>query len=216
MGYRAVIFDLDGVLVFTDRFHYEAWKAIADKLSIPFNEEDNNRLRGVSRRESLELLLAKGGDTKNDTFFSEEEKQEMMEEKNEIYRRLLDTMTKEDVSEEVRNTLQSLREKGLHLAVGSSSKNTPFILEKTALDGVFDQVADGNCITRSKPDPEVFLKAAELLGEKPQDCLVVEDAEAGIIAATAAGMDSAAIGDAATCGRSTYILEHFSDLLQYA
>ena len=209
MDSSAVIFDLDGVIVFTDKFHYQAWKKMADQMGIYFDETINNRLRGVSRMESLEIILERyEGEP-----LSEEKKQELTAEKNETYRELLATMTPDDVSNEVRETLSELRKRGKKLALGSSSKNAKFILERVGLTDAFDAISDGTNITRSKPDPEVFLKAAEFLGENPEDCLVVEDADAGIEAGTAAGMKTAAIGDAAKSGRSTYILQTFSDLL---
>ena len=209
MDIKAVIFDLDGVLVFTDIFHYEAWKKIAEELSIPFSKEDNDRLRGVSRAESLEIILEKyTGEP-----LSKEYKKELLEKKNDIYRSFLDTMTEADVTDEVRETLKELRDRGLRLAVGSSSKNTDFILKKVGLLDAFDAVADDTHITRSKPDPEVFLKAAEFLGEEPKYCLVVEDADAGIEAAVRAGMHTAGIGDGLTPGISENHLLSFSDIL---
>ncbi len=209
MHYKAVIFDLDGVLVFTDKYHYRAWKKLAEKLSIEFTEKDNDRLRGVSRAESLEIILEKY----NGKPISEDKKREYLEEKNDTYRQFLGDMNRDDVAEEVRDTLMRLRKDGYRLAIGSSSKNTAYILERTELTDAFDAVADGTMITRSKPDPEVFLKAAELLSEKPSDCLVVEDADAGVTAAHAAGMDVAAIGSATKSQRADYNLEVITDLL---
>ena len=209
MHYKAVIFDLDGVLVFTDKYHYRAWKKLAEKLSIEFTEKDNDRLRGVSRAESLEIILEKY----HGKPISEDLKREYLEEKNDTYRQFLGDMNRDDVAEDVRNTLSRLRKDGYRLAIGSSSKNTAYILERTELTDAFDAVADGTMITRSKPDPEVFFKAAELLSEKPSDCLVVEDADAGVTAAHAAGMDVAAIGAATKSQRADYSLEVFSDLL---
>ena len=176
----AVIFDLDGVICSTDRYHYLAWKALADRLDIPFDEQVNRRLRGVSRRESLEIVL---GERRTD--YSEEEKQALAEEKNEIYRAYLSTMTPGDLSKEVRMTLHTLRQRGYLLAIGSSSKNARQILRQLGLENFFDAVADGTQITRSKPDPEVFLLAASLLGVPPERAVVVEDAESGVRAATA-------------------------------
>ena len=204
---KAYIFDLDGVLVFTDQFHYLAWKKIADRLGIPFDEQANNSLRGVSRRESLELILENSARS-----FTEEEKEALMEEKNNDYRALLSGMSPADVSDEVRNTLKELKEAGYRLAIGSSSKNTKFILEKVQLLSVFDAISDGTNITKSKPDPEVFLKAAQFLGEKPENCIVVEDAYAGIDAAKAAGMTAVGIGDAAGYAKTDYCITHFSEL----
>ena len=209
MKYQAVIFDLDGVICSTDTYHYQAWKAIADELKIPFNETINHRLRGVSRMESFEIILEK-----YDKEMSREEKVSWTEKKNEIYKELLKNMSPADLSEEVKSTLDALREKGLLLAIGSSSKNTKFILGQLGLGDFFDAIADGTDSTHSKPDPEVFLKAAEKLGMKPEDCAVVEDAKAGIEAAKAANMTALALdGDARDCGMQDYNLEGFFDLL---
>lgn len=210
MSLKAVIFDLDGVIVFTDKFHYQAWKQIADSMGIYFDENINNRLRGVSRMDSLEIILEgyKGEP------LSQEQKEELADKKNKLYRNFLKTMTYKDVTSEVRNTLSELRRRGYKLAVGSSSKNARFILESVGLTDAFDAISDGNNITKSKPDPEVFLKAAEFLGQRPEDCLVVEDAEAGIEAGAAGGMKTAAIGDAVRCGKADYELRTFSDILE--
>ena len=209
MKQKAVIFDLDGVLCTTDHYHYLAWKALADRLGIPFNETDNNRLRGVSRMASLDIILEK-----SDRAYTLEEKEAMAAEKNDAYRRLLHQITRADLSREVQSTLDRLRAQGCKLAVGSASKNTPFILERLGLGDFFDAVADGNCVTRSKPDPEVFLKAAEMLGLSPAVCLVVEDAHAGVEAAVAGGFACAAMGDAKDDPRAAYHLNAFGELLQ--
>lgn len=207
----AFIFDLDGVIVFTDQFHYQAWKKMADRMGIHFDEAINNRLRGVSRMESLEIILENYNGV-----LSLEEKNALAEEKNTSYRELLHTMTPGDVSQEVRRTLEELRGRGYKLAIGSSSKNARFILEKVGLLDFFDAISDGTNITNSKPDPEVFVKAAEYLGESPQSCIVVEDAYAGVDAAKAGGMAAAAMGDAASYEKADYVLQSFSDLLKIA
>ena len=209
MKYKAVIFDLDGVICHTDMYHYQAWKQIADELGIYFDEEINNRLRGVSRMESFEIILERYDGT-----MSLEDKVVYTTRKNEAYKELLKNMSPADLSPEVKETLDGLRAKGLKLAIGSSSKNAGFILERLELDGYFDAVSDGNNITRSKPDPEVFVKAAQLVGEASGDCLVVEDAKAGLEAAIGGGMDCAAMGDAVASGLATYDLVEFSDLLK--
>lgn len=175
---RAIIFDLDGVICSTDRYHYLAWKALADRLGIPFDEQKNKLLRGVSRMESLEIIL---GD--RSSHFSEQEKWELAEEKNRIYREYLQTMRPSDLSEDTRYALQTLRKRGYLLAIGSSSKNTRQILAQLGLEHFFDAVADGTQITRSKPDPEVFLLAASLLDISPEQAIVIEDAESGVQAA---------------------------------
>lgn len=204
---KAVIFDLDGVLVSTDELHYLGWKALAEREGIYFDREINNRLRGVSRMESLDIILERAGHT-----YSAEEKQEMAAYKNDIYAASLDTLTPADRLEGVSECLTALHGMGLKLAVGSSSKNTPKILLRTGLAPEFDAVADGNDISRSKPDPEVFLKAAEKLGMAPGDCAVVEDAEAGIQAAKAAGMTAFAVGDAKKSPLADFCLDKLSRL----
>ena len=209
MKYKAVIFDFDGVICHTYMYHYQAWKQIADELGIYFDEEINNRLRGVSRMESFEIILERYEGT-----MSLEDKVVYTTRKNEAYKELLKNMSPADLSPEVKETLDGLRAKGLKLAIGSSSKNAGVILERLGLDGYFDAVSDGNNITRSKPDPEVFVKAARLVGEASGDCLVVEDAKAGLEAAIGGGMDCAAMGDAVASGLATYDLTEFSDLLK--
>ena len=207
MRYQGVIFDLDGVICSTDEYHYLAWKALANRLYIPFDRQRNNLLRGVSRMDSLEIILEK-----SDRTYTDEEKARFAEEKNMLYRELLAQMSPADLTDEVRTTLVNMRENGLKLAIGSSSKNTPYILERIGLGDFFDAVADGNCITHSKPHPEVFLKAADMLGLAPSDCLVVEDAHAGVAAAVNGGFDCAAIGDAKGDLDARYHLESFEEL----
>lgn len=206
---KGVIFDLDGVLLFTDKYHYLAWKALADKLNIPFDEKVNNRLRGVSRMDSLNIILSYSDQT-----FSEAEKEVMAEEKNELYREYLQKMTPLDVSDDTRAVLEKLRECGLKLAIGSSSKNTPLILGKTDMAKYFHAVSDGNNITRSKPDPEVFLKAAEYLNLQPCECIVVEDAEAGIDAGNAGGFVTVGIGYAEQYKKTKYPIKSLAELLK--
>ena len=193
MRYKGVIFDLDGVICSTDELHYLAWKEIADRCQIPFDREMNDQLRGVSRMESLERILSHGRGE-----WTQEQKRRLAEEKNARYRELLGTLSEKDILPGVPETLQALRARGLALAIGSSSKNA---------------VADGTPIKRAKPDPEVFLLAAEKLGLPAADCLVVEDAQAGIQAAQAGGMDAASVGPAAKQAIGTYQLETIYDLL---
>lgn len=204
---KGVIFDLDGVICFTDRYHYTAWKKIADEERIEFNEQVNERLRGVSRAESLEIILERAAKT-----YTQDEKAVLMENKNEAYKELLKNMTPDDVDGEVRDTLCALRERGLKLAIGSSSKNTGFILRQIGLEGFFDAVSDGTKITRSKPDPEVFLLAADMIGLKPEECLVVEDAEAGIDAAVSGGFHNAGIGSAGKYGKTEHPIRKIAEL----
>lgn len=207
--YQAIIFDLDGVICFTDHYHYQAWKKLADRLGIYFDEEINHRLRGVSRMESLDIILERSAEE-----YSQKEKEAFTEEKNEAYRELLKQMTKKDLPDSVKSTLGALRARGIKMAIGSSSKNTRTILEQIGLAGFFDAISDGTNIVHSKPDPEVFLKAASFIGEKPEHCLVVEDAEAGIEAASRGGFHSAGLGEAGKHAQVTYRLIKFDDLLE--
>ena len=176
----AIIFDLDGVICSTDQYHYLAWKALADRLGIYFDEEINRQLRGVSRMESLEIVLGR-----HSSDYSAEEKMALAAEKNEIYKSYLASITPGDLSKEVRMTLHTLRQRGYLLAIGSSSKNTKQILTQLGLGQFFDAIADGTMITKSKPDPEVFLLAASMLGVSPENAIVIEDAKSGIRAAKA-------------------------------
>jgi beta-phosphoglucomutase len=204
---KAIIFDLDGVICSTDKYHYQAWKELADQEHIYFDETINNRLRGVSRMASLDIILERA-----DRSYSDEEKEQMAQRKNDTYVRLLSQMSPADLPDEVRETLDELRARGYLLAIGSSSRNTKRILGQIGLGSYFDAISDGTNITHSKPDPEVFLKAAKMLGVSPADCLVVEDALAGIEAAYRGGFESAGIGEAATSEHVTYPIIAFSDL----
>ena len=208
---KAIVFDLDGVLCFTDQYHYRAWKALADELGIYFNEKINDRLRGVSRMASLEIILEK-----SDKQYTQEEKEQFTEKKNTLYKQLLHNMSPKDVTDEVRQTLAELKQRGYKLAIGSSSKNTQFIIKQVDIESYFDAVADGNDITYSKPDPEVFLKAAEKLCISPEECAVVEDADAGIRAAKTGNMLAFALGgDARNSNKKDVELTEFADLLNY-
>jgi beta-phosphoglucomutase len=190
---KAVIFDLDGVIVSTDEFHYQGWQRLADEEGIFFSREINERLRGVSRMESLEIILEKSGRK-----YSHDEKVTLAERKNAYYRELLNNLNPDSILPGVIPHMNAMRKRGIRLAIGSSSKNTPAILEKIGLANYFDAVSDGNQIKRSKPDPEVFLLAAGKLGISPADCLVVEDADAGVEAAISAGMKCLAVGSASS------------------
>ena len=185
---KAVIFDLDGVIVSTDECHYEAWKKMSDEEGIYFDKEINNRLRGVSRMDSLEIILER-----SEKEFSDSEKEEMAERKNNYYKEFITKLTPDDILPGAMNTLEELRKNGIKIAIGSSSKNTPVILKQIGLDDYFDAVSDGNNITKSKPDPEVFLKAADMLGIPYGECAIVEDADAGIDAGKRAGMKTVSV-----------------------
>ena len=191
MKIEAVIFDLDGVIVSTDECHYRAWKKTADEEGIYFDRKINDRLRGVSRMDSLEIVLERA-----ERLYTDEEKVELAERKNNYYKEYIKKLTKDDILNGVNENLAELKAKGITVAIGSSSKNTPDILKYIGLDNYFDAVSDGNNITKSKPDPEVFLKAADMLGVPYEKCLVVEDADSGIEAGKRAGMYTLAVNNA--------------------
>ena len=193
MEIKTVIFDLDGVIVSTDDCHYRAWKMMADEEGIYFNRQINERLRGISRMESLEIILEKAM-----RHYKEEEKEIIATRKNEYYKELIKELTPSDILPGVGKILGDLKEVGIKIAIGSSSKNSPIILKQIGLDAYFDAVADGNDIKNSKPDPEVFLLAASRLDIEPGMCLVVEDADAGVEAALSAGMKVLGVGAAST------------------
>jgi beta-phosphoglucomutase len=187
----AVIFDLDGVLVHTDHYHYLAWRRLCDEEGVNFDETINHRLRGVSRMESLDIILEQSNQT-----LTLEMKLQLAERKNAYYKEWLQSLGSGDQAPGVREALGYLQENSIKMAIGSSSKNAPFILERLGLLDEFDAIADGNSIGNSKPDPEVFLLAAKKMGEAPEHCLVVEDAPSGIVAAKRAGMKVVAVGSA--------------------
>lgn len=205
---KAIIFDLDGVLVSTDELHYRAWKALAGRLGVPFDRAKNDRCRGISRMASLDIVLEDAP-----TAYTQAEREAFAAEKNETYRAMLASLTPADTLEGVLPTLVELRRRGYRLALASVSKNAPLILERTGLDRYLDAVADGNCITRSKPDPEVFLKAAEKLGMACESCAAMDDALAGIEAGRAAGMLTIGFGDSAKNKAGDLNLERFDELL---
>ena len=206
---EAVIFDLDGVICSTDHYHYKAWKSLADELNIPFDEKDNEKLRGVSRMESLDIILENSSKE-----YSDDEKLKFAEKKNNIYQQYLVQMSNDDLPLIVKETLEQLRKKGLKLAIGSSSKNTMLILKQLGLESFFDAISDGTMIEYSKPHPEVFMNAADLLSIDYKKCLVVEDATAGCIAAKSASMKVAAISSAYGSPYADFHLNDFSDLLE--
>ena len=208
--YKGIIFDLDGVICHTDRYHYMAWKNMADGLGIYFDEEINNRLRGVSRMESLEIILER-----SDKKYSDKEKEEFANKKNELYKELLNEMSEKDLDKKVKETLDIIKQRGDKTAIASSSKNAKLILSKLNLIDFFDIIIDGNDIKYSKPDKEVFEKAGIVLKLLPNECLVVEDAASGVEGAIRAGMQVAGIGDAKKLEDVSYSLESFEDLQKY-
>ena len=206
---KGIIFDLDGVIVSTDNYHYEAWKSLADREGIYFDKDINNRLRGVSRRESLMIILEK-----SQKKYEESEIEEMLNYKNEIYRNSLNNLTKTDIMPGVVELLEYLESKKIKKAIGSSSKNTMLILNRMGLKDRFDYIADGTMITNTKPDPEVFIKARLGLGLAADECLVVEDAVAGVMASHNANIKAIAVGDAAKNKVGDYNLDNTLDLIK--
>lgn len=188
--YKGAIFDLDGVIVDTAKYHYLAWKHLADELGFEFTEQDNERLKGVSRMRSLEILLSIGG-----LEFDASHMQDLAEKKNIWYVEYLKSMDESELLPGAKNFLEKLRSIYVKIALGSASKNAPVILEKLNITYLFDSIVDGNKITTAKPDPEVFLLGAQELGVSPKDCVVFEDAQAGIIAAKSAGCYAVGIGE---------------------
>lgn len=195
MKIKGMIFDLDGVLTDTAEFHYRAWKRLADEEGIPFTRQDNEALRGVSRRESLNLLL-KGRP------ITEEQAQAWMERKNNYYRQLLAQMTPKDILPGVRELLTELRGAGIKIAVASASKNARQVLEQIGLMDAIDVLCDGYSVSEPKPAPDLFLFAARQLGLPPESCVVVEDAEAGVEAALAARMRCIGLGPPTRVGKA--------------
>ncbi len=187
---KGCIFDLDGVIVDTARYHFMAWRRLAKELGYEFTVEHNEELKGVSRMRSLEILLAKAGIEVDD-----EEKEVLAARKNEWYKEFISGMTAEEILPGSVRLLRRLRRRGILTAIGSASKNARTIIERTGLNSLFDVIVDGNMVTRAKPDPEVFLRGAAEMGLTPGSCVVLEDARAGIEAARAAGMRCVGVGD---------------------
>lgn len=205
MNNKAFIFDLDGVIVDTAKYHYLAWKKIADKLAIDFTHEHNELLKGVSRVRSLDIILELGK-----IEASQEDKNKWLFEKNENYLSYLVDMDNSEILPGVMPILDYLKEQKQLIALGSASKNARPILEKTGILSYFDAIVDGNDVSNAKPDPEVFLIAAKLLGTKPEDSIVFEDSVAGIQAANIARMTSVGIGEAATLHEAKYLFKDFT------
>ncbi len=198
---KACLFDLDGVIVDTAVYHYKAWKQLANSLGFDFTEHQNEQLKGVSRVRSLELILGWGSVTK-----TAEEQHELATLKNTWYVEMISKMTPDEILPGAKDFLEACRAAGLKIALGSASKNSGMILEKTGLAAHFDAVIDGNKVSKAKPDPEVFLKGAEALGVQPAECVVFEDAVAGVEAAIAGGMKCVGIGTADLLGNADLVV----------
>lgn len=204
---KAFIFDLDGVIVDTAKYHFLAWQKIAKQLGIEFTLEHNELLKGVSRVRSLDIILELGK-----VEATQEDKNKWLIQKNEDYLSYLVDMNESELLIGVLPILKFLKEKNQLIALGSASKNARPILEKTGILSYFDAVVDGNDVSNAKPDPEVFLMAAKLLGVKPEDSIVFEDSVAGIQAANIGGMLSIGIGEASTLDEAKYIFKDFTEI----
>ena len=204
---KACIFDLDGVIVDTVPAHYIAWKVIADELNITFTEADNEQLKGVSRTESMKRILTMGGIEKTN-----EEILDLTNRKNGIYVDIISKMTKDDILPGVLDFLDLLKTNGIQMAIGSSSKNTPTILKAVGLEEEFDTIVDGNQITHSKPDPEVFLLGAERMGLAPEECVVLEDAYSGVEAALNGNFKCIGVGEPGVLGKAHKVVPNLKNL----
>lgn len=199
---KAFLFDLDGVIVDTAVFHYKAWKRLANQLGFDIDEEFNETLKGISRMDSLDAILKQGG-----VSLSQEDKEKYAKIKNDWYLELVNQMTVNDILPGVENFLKESRGLGIKIALGSASKNASLILEKTGILGLFDAIIDGNHVTKSKPDPEVFLKGAEALDLENDACVVFEDAYAGVQAAKSAGMVAVGIGSVEVLKNADFVVK---------
>jgi len=198
---KACIFDLDGVIVDTAVYHFKAWKRLADELGINFTEHDNERLKGVSRMRSLEIILELGNVTKTPG-----EQEALATKKNNWYVEMINRMTPAEILPGAKEFLEACRAAGIKTALGSASKNSSTILNKIGLPDLFDTIVDGNHVGKAKPDPEVFLKGAEALGVQPADCVVFEDAIAGVEAAKNGGMKVVGIGSPDILGEANMVV----------
>lgn len=203
--HKGLLFDLDGVIVDTAKYHYIAWKELADKLGISFTKEDNERLKGVSRMRSFEIILEIGNRE-----MDQKEKEKYCDEKNKIYLEYIRRMHEDEILPGVREFLKSARDKGYKTALGSASKNAKLILSRLNLENYLDVIIDGTKVSKAKPNPEVFDKGAQALGLIPEDCIVFEDAAEGIRAAHAAGMKAVGIGTKEVLPEADYHLQGFA------
>ena len=202
MMIKGFLFDLDGVIVDTAKYHFLAWKRLADGLSIPFSENDNERLKGVSRMRSLDIILELGN-----LELSEQEKEELATKKNNWYVEYIIKMTPDEILPGALEFMQQAKEQDIKIALGSASKNAMTILERLKITNYFDAIISGNEVSKAKPDPEVFLKGAEALELAPEDCVVFEDAEAGVEAAINAHMKCIGIGSQDVLGAADKVVD---------
>lgn len=207
MNVSACLFDLDGVIVNTAEYHFDAWRMLADELGFSFTREDNERLKGVSRMRSLDILLEIGGIT-----LSDERKTALAEKKNANYRKAILQMTQDEVLPGAREFIEEIRNAGWKTALGSASKNAPTILQQVGMSHLFDALIDGNKVSHAKPDPEVFLTGAKELGVAPEQCIVFEDAQAGVEAALNAHMHVIGIGSPKILAKAHKVVDGLHEL----
>ncbi|MFO8070039.1 MAG: beta-phosphoglucomutase [Alkalibacterium sp.] len=206
---KGLIFDLDGVITDTAEYHYLAWKSLAKKMGIEMDREFNEQLKGISRMESLDLIL-KHGNKEND--YSEEEKHELATQKNEEYKESIKQITPKDLLPGIEQLLKDAKDKGLGMALASASKNAPEIMKRLEIEDLFDGVVDPASLSAGKPDPEIFIKGAEMLGLDASECVGLEDAEAGVEAINGAGMFSVGVGSKDAMHKADYIVEDTREL----
>ncbi len=206
---QAFIFDLDGVITDTAEYHYLAWKALAEQLNIVFTREFNEELKGISRMDSLEKILILGGIERH---FSIAEKISLANKKNEHYQQLIQKITPADILPGIEVLLSDIRERGLKIGLASASKNADTVMDALELKGYFDVIVDANTIINSKPDPEIFLRAAELLNVAPHACIGIEDAAAGIEAINGAEMFAVGVGNREVLAKADLVVENTSEL----
>lgn len=204
---KACIFDLDGVVVDTAKYHFIAWRELAKEMGFEFTLEDNERLKGVSRMTSLEILLEIGNIT-----LSDEEKLKLAEKKNKNYLEYIYKMSPDEILPGVKDFIVALRNKGIKIALGSASKNAKLILDRLGITELFDALVDGNMVSNAKPDPQVFTLGAELLGVENETCIVFEDAKAGLEAAHNANMKCVGVGDENTLSEANWNIEGFENI----
>lgn len=211
MAIKLCIFDLDGVICDTAKYHYLAWKELADEMQIPFTLKDNERLKGVSRMASLEIILSLG---KQETL-SDEAKEALATRKNGRYVEMISQMEKDEILPGVKDFLNELRQREIKIALGSASKNTGIIMERLGLRESFDYIVDGTMIVNTKPDPEVFVKSMKYYGLQPEECIVFEDAAAGIEAGHRGGMRCVGIGKKEDLPEADYLITGFAGVSFY-
>lgn len=207
---KAIIFDLDGVVVDTAKYHYQAWHKLAEELGFAFGKNQNERLKGVSRMQSLEIVLEVG----ELTGIGEEKKQELADRKNGYYLEMISGIDQSEILPGVFEFIRRLKKEGYKIALGSASKSGRMILEKLGLADQFDVIVDGNLVERAKPDPQVFIKAAEMMKVPCSECVVIEDAAAGIEAALAGGMKCVGVGDRIILGKANVVVPNTKALLE--